>query len=143
MTRVEFSQRPIYGSERTLSNQEYSSRTMSMYQSVVDKLFAGVAPRKATTLGLEDSLGRAWAIDIAPKRSGLYVRRYIGQSNTMGFKTDPKRINGQTPEDKYYVWFWKSMKTKRLGIVDLEWILQESETVLRELLASAKAQNKS
>jgi cation transport regulator ChaB len=140
MSRPEFPDRPIYGSERVLNLDQYWARTFNMYQSVVSELFSGIAPGKIGRMHLPDSFGRMWAMDISPRRSALYVRRYQRQSNTEGFKTDPKRMGGHKEEEKAFIVTWHSAKAKHTGGKDLEWMLQEAEAILTDILSTHNIQ---
>ena len=142
MALAEIWQRPIYGSERILSADQLQSRTLNMYELAVNNLFDGNKPKKMVkSIELKDSLGRKWELDLVPGSQSLYVRRYWGQGGTItqGFKTDPFRKKMKEDDEKYTIRYWK--KNRNTGnSKDKEWMLQESEALLEELLTNSKTQ---
>lgn len=141
MVRVEFSSRPINASETLVPPEWLLTRTLNMYQDVIQKLFNGTPPKKTVkNYILKDSLGRIWDLDLMPKSSSLYVRRYFGNGDTLtqGFRTDPYRKRGKNPDDKHFIKYWKTNKGKSKLKPDQQWMIQEAEAVLGDLITNSK-----
>lgn len=141
MALAEVWKSPIYGSERIVSNLEASNRILGMYDLVIQDVFHGIAPKKITRwIPLEDAFGGKWSLDISPSRKALYVR-HLARPRALpqpGFRTDIKKSDDQIAPSIHY---WKKKSLKGEPIPNSEWMFQEAETILHELLSIFKSQH--